>query len=189
MPGTVSTRQSAMYATVVCLALLIVSACGEPANPAGPTGATMTPVWKDLGEYTVTMTAAPSCSLPDDAMTRTYRARLNERGQELEATFDDKQFVGVQGPSGFAGTRDGEAVRFTLNGNYSLPGYSFVYEVSPGRELAYMGRAIGKMSDSGIVATLNGTVWVQGHGGDPYSNIDVVAICTAADHRMELVRK
>jgi hypothetical protein len=130
------------------------------------------------------MTAAPSCSLPDYAMARTYDARLKERGQDLVATFDDPHFVAWDGPAGFAGTRDGEIVRFTLNGDYFVPGYSFVYLVNQDTELAYSGTATGTMSDRGIVATLNGAVLLYG-----YHNHKEVARCDALDHRAELLRK
>jgi hypothetical protein len=195
MRGSASARRSSVHAALVCLALFIVPACSEqpwtPPNPFEPTPPTppTTRQWTDLGEYTVTMTAAPSCSLPDYAVTRTYDARLKVSDQDLVVTFDDPKFVACAGPSGFAGTRDGDTVRFTINGDYWVSGYSFVYEVSPGTELGYAGTATGTIADSRIVATLNGIVLIRGYDTtNPYLN-DVVATCDATDHRVALVRK
>jgi hypothetical protein len=179
-----------MHAALVCLALLIVSACDEhPVNPARPTDTQRPPppptrIWTDLGEYTVTMSAAASCSLPAYAMTHTYYGRLKESDQDLVATFDDTRFVAWAGPSGVAGTRAEETVRFTMNGDYFVDGYSFVYLIDGGTELAYAGTATGECGDSSIVATLAGTVLLR-----RYSDHILIAQCDATDHRVELIRK
>jgi hypothetical protein len=177
-----------MLAGLLSLGLLIVSACSEE-TWTPPTGPAHRPPpaqreWKDLGEYTVTMTASPSCSLPDYAMTRSYDARLGEIGQDLLATFADQRFIAWAGPAGFSGTKDGETVRFYINGDYFVDGYSFVYLVKPGEELAYTGTATGTMQDARIVARLDGTVLLRS-----YDDLTVLAQCDASDHRMELVRK
>lgn len=194
MRGTVPTGRNAMHAALVCLALLVVAACSEearrPESPIGPTETPVTPapVWNDLGEYAVIMTAAPSCSVPDYAMTHTYNGRLKERGRDLVVTFSSQQFIAEAGSPGFAGTRDGETVRFTINGDYYADGYAFVYQVEPGKDLGYAGTAIGTMADGRIVTTLNGTLLIRAYDlTNPYL-IDVVARCDATDHRMELVR-
>jgi hypothetical protein len=143
--------------------------------------------WKDLGEYTMTMTAAPSCSLPDYAMTRAYNARLKEGGQDLVADFDDPNFVCGYWGCGFTGTKDGETVRFTLN-SWS-PGatqYAFIYLVSPGTELGYIGTASGQMSDRVIATTFSGSVVLYAEGIFPPKEL---ARCDAPDHHMALVRK
>jgi hypothetical protein len=116
-------------------------------------------------------------------MTRTYNARLKESGPDLVAEFDDPHFV-AWGPAGFTGTTDGETVRFTLNGDYGKPVYSFVYLVNDSTELGYTGAATGNMGDSVIVATLNGTVVLCS-----YHDHKEFARCDAPDHRMELARK
>ena len=88
------------------------------------------------------------------------------------------------GSSGFAGTRDGNGVRFTLNGDYFVDGYSFVYLALQGAEIGYTGTAAGTMDGEGIVATFDGTVLLY-----HYSDHQVFGRCEAADHRMEVVRK
>lgn len=189
MQGTNSTRRRSTHA-LVYLALLAAAACSDehwrPANPVAPTEPPppASAVWEDLGAYSVTMTAAPSCSLPDYAMLETYDGRLKGSGQHLVATFDDSRFVAWEGPAGFAGTRDGDTVRFTLNGDYFSPGYSFVYLVQDGTELTYTGTASGTMIGSNIVATLTGTVLLRS-----YHDLAELARCYATDHRMELVHK
>jgi hypothetical protein len=194
MHGTVSAHQCDAHALLVYLALLIVTACGgeEWRTPSGPTPTPPTTsapsaVWKDLGEYTMTMTAAPSCSLPDYAMARTYNARLKERGQDLVADFDDPNFVCGWWGCGFTGTRDGEAVRFTLNSwEPGATEYAFIYLVSPGTELGYIGTATGQMSDRVIATTFNGAVVLYAEGTYPPKEL---ARCDAPDHHMELLRK
>lgn len=194
MHGTVSTHQCDAHAVLVCVALLIVTACGgeEWRPPSGPTATPPTTsapsaVWKDLGEYTMTMTAAPSCSLPDYAMARTYNARLKERGQDLVADFDDPSFVCGWWGCGFTGTRDGEAVRFTLNSwEPGATEYAFIYLVSPETELGYIGTATGQMSDRVIATTFNGAVVLYAEGSYPPKEL---ARCDAPDHHMELLRK
>ena len=196
MQGTVSTRQREMHAVLVCVALLIVTGCGgragRPPSAPSPTPAPTTPtppptaaVWKDLGEYIMTMTAAASCSLPDYAMARTYNARLKESGQDLVAEFDDPNFVCGWWGCGFTGTRDAATMRFTLT-SWSPGGteYAFIYLVNAETELGYIGTAAGPMADSGVAATFNGAV-VLYHSG----NHKEFARCDAPDHRMELVRK
>lgn len=52
-----------------------------------------------------------------------------------------------------------ESVRFTLNGDYFVDGYSFVYLLAlQGAEIGYTGTATGTMDGEGIVATVDGTV-------------------------------
>ena len=191
MKGIVWRRGTTTSAAAGCLTLLILAACGGEANPVRP-NVTPTPTpgtWSVVGMYRVTVTAAPSCSLPDDAATRTYDGGLlRERGQDLEVLFDpfDGRFVTGTGPSGFGnasgftGTRDGDAVRFTLSDDESAP-YSFVYLMTEGTELAYSGAASGKMDGDRVLATLRGTVLIR-HG----QNHTVLARCEAADHRIEM---
>jgi len=195
MSGTASTGRITMRAPLVCLTMIVIAACGEEAwKPPILPNVTPTPtprVWTNLGMYTVTMTAAPSCSLPDYTVTRTYDGRLLGSDQDLVVLFDpyDARFVAGRGssgfgrPSGFTGTRDGEAVRFTLHDDESTD-YSFVYLAAEGRELAYSGTASGTMSGSGIVATFTGTFELR--SGQDHT---VSAECHATDHRVELVRR
>ncbi len=185
MRGTCSTRRRAMCVAIAWLALLVVSACNE-ANPFRPSYSTnTTPVRQYLGEYTVRITAAPSCSLPDYATTRTSTGRLTQSGQDLVVAFDpyDSQYATRVGSPGFTGTREGEKVHFVLNGDSRSSGYSFAYLVND-MEVGYTGTATGTMADNGSVATFNGTVALY-----RYTDHTLVAACEATDHAFELLRK
>jgi len=188
MHGTASDRRNTIPATLVCLALLIVPAGSELAcnNPVahedvGIGAAQSTTGGASSGFYTVTMTAAPSCSLPDHAMTRSYTVLLKQDGQNVEALLDP--YGPFEGNPGFSGTRDGETYRFTLNGDYPCPaeGYSFIHVLN-GTEVGYTGTATGTRSDHRIVASFDGKVLLYDH-----SDQTVLAICDAHDHRMEMV--
>ena len=181
-----------LRAALFVAALFLAAACDEPkGSPAAPTqpsasspAPTPAKVWKDLGEYSVTMTASASCSLPEYAVKQTYDGRLAESGQELVVSFKDKSFVCWAGPAGFQGTKAGDRVSFMLNGDYFVDGYSFVYLIRADTELGYMGIATGSIGENGIAARLNGTVLLYSYyGHKPF------ALCDAPDHLMELVRK
>lgn len=187
MQGTVSIRRSRTRAALLWQALLIVSALSQLAcdgtvvrpNPVTPTPTTD---WETLGYYTVTMTAAPSCSLPDYAMKGSYGgALLRQAGQDLVALFDP--YGPFMGSPGFTGKIDGQSVRFTLNGDQGASGYSFIPLVN-GVEVAYTGTAVGTMGAGGIVATFNGTVRLS-----LQSDHTLFATCIASDHKMEFVRQ
>jgi hypothetical protein len=200
MHGIVPTVRSATRAAPVRLALLVILACSglacsNPTSPSGTGGSGGGPPaggpvdwwagWNDLGERIVTMIASPSCSLPDYAMKQSYTGHLRERGQELIVTFADPGFIAWAGSSGFAGTRDGSTVRFTLNGDYFVDGYSFVYLLAlQGAEIGYTGTAAGTMDGEGILATFDGTVLLY-----HYADHQVFDRCNAPDHRIEVVRK
>ena len=189
MNGTVFIRRHGTRATWVCQALIIVLAigplaCDGPAvTPFVPTPAP-TPIppteWTMLGFYEVTMSAGPSCSLPDYATRANYgEARITQFGQSLDVLFNP---YSPFGELGFTGVIDGQNVRFTLNGAQGLPGYSFIALVD-NVEVAYSGTAVGTMDGRSIVGTFNGTVEVR-----LPSDHTVIATCTASDHRMEMVR-
>jgi hypothetical protein len=138
----------------------------------------------------MTMAAAPSCSLPDSAMTRTFDARLKESGPDLVAELDEQEHCVSWGwPCGFTGTKDAETVRFTLNGDYpGDDGYAFEYVVNgEDTALAYKGSATGRMTDSRITAVFNGAVLLYACRG--FCSDSPFARCDASDHRIELVRR
>jgi hypothetical protein len=204
MQGTVCTLRRKTRIVLVCVALLIVSACGEdgwraPGAPTPPPVTSTPPpiasapppaAWEDLGDYTLTMTAAASCSLPDYGMAQTYDMRVKERGHDLVVELVDQPHCVSWGwPCGFTGTRDAEAVRFTLNGDYPADdGYVFDYEVDGEHTaLAYKGTATGTLADNSITAMLDGDVRLYACNG--FCAGKEFARCDAPDHRMVLVRK
>jgi len=190
MYGALSIRRCARSAALSCQALLIVLAIvalacnGRTVTPSRPTPLpTQTPTpatgWTVLGFYEVTMSAAPSCSLPDYATKANYgEARIAQAGQSLDVIFEP---YGPFADMGFTGIIDGQTVRFTLNGDRAASGHSFIATVDD-VEVAYSGTAAGTKDARGIVATFDGTVRVSLH-----SDHTVIATCAASDHRMEMV--
>jgi hypothetical protein len=179
------------------LLLLIVVACGcgdplsgpSPVPPEPPKSPVPFPPqppkspdgWTYLGAYSVTITAAPSCALPDSAMTRTQTgALLRQSGQNLEFLFDP--FGPFEGVPGFVGTTDGDTMHLTLNGGYGVSGYSFVNWVNDTVSVGYTGAATGTMGERGLATSFDGIVLLY-HRSDHA----VFASCDARDHRIELV--
>jgi hypothetical protein len=170
----------------VGLAIGLLACDGSTVPPVGPTP-TPTPnpptAWVTLGYYEVTMSAAPSCALPEYAMKANYgEARIAQIDRNLDVLFDP---YGPFGDMGFKGTIDGQNLRFTLNGTQDPDPdvYSFIAWVD-NVEVAYSGTAAGTMDGKSIVATFDGTVRVFLR-----SDHTVIATCTASDHRMEMVRR
>jgi len=171
----------------VPLVLLIVLACGcgDPLlsgpSPLPPPPPKIPDGWTYLGHYSVTITAAPSCSLQDDAMTRTQTdALLRKSGQNLEFLLDPYGPC-EGGQPGFVGTTDGDTVHLTLNGGYGVPGYSFVARVNDTVSVGYTGAATGTMGERGLATSVDGIVLLY-HRSDH----TVFASCDARDHRIEL---
>lgn len=137
----------------------------------------------------MTVTASPSCSLPNYAMVRTYSVRLKEGGEHLAAEFDEEgNCVSWGWPCGFTGTRDAQTVRLTFNTDPRNDGYTFSYLVTEeNAELAYEGAATGKMDDSTITAVFDGAVLLYACSG--FCDGWAFARCDAPNHRLELVRK
>jgi hypothetical protein len=186
MKGTVFIRRHATRSALLWSGLLIVLAVGQLAcdgTVVTPTPVQPTPAseWTSLGYYTLTMTAAPSCSLPDYAMKAVYRgALLTQSGEYLVVQFDP---YGPFEGGVFGGTVDGQSVRFTLDETQGPYDYYFVALVDSS-EVAYFGTAAGAKDDSGIVAAFSGTVRVSRQ-----SDHATIATCVASDHRLEMVRQ
>jgi hypothetical protein len=149
------------------------------------------------GLYTLTITAARTCTLPAEFMQRTYPARITERTDGLVVDVTGPGFPDDLWPfNGFKGQRDGSAVRFTLVGDPSTVGtwhwgidYSFMEYLDPvcymgqacGRQrfLAYTGPATGTIGERSISTVFSGTVRLWGD--------QPAAQCTGA-HRLEFTR-
>lgn len=197
MRGIGPTSRSQRRAACACLLMLITAGCDAPSSPVAPTPpSTSTPPtstappagpWKELGEYTMTMTAAPACSLPDYARVRAYGAHVRENGPNLIVEFDDPDFVCEWWGCGFTGTQDGGTTRFSLTSwEPGATEYAFIYQVNAATELGYIGSATGAMRDGVFAAAFNGAVVL--YQGDTFPHRQITR-CDAPDHRLELVRR
>jgi len=135
-----------------------------------------------VGRYTLTFIASPSCALPPEAMSRTYRASIQEARNwqepwDLDVTLDVAPLSTSWAEPGFIGRVDGATVRFTIEDDVN-GSYAFVEQVGPST-LHFVGTAAGTFSDRGIVAKFDGSVVLRG---------TTVVECRAADHRLEFTR-
>ena len=135
-----------------------------------------------VGLYTLTFIASPSCALPPEAMSRTYRASIQEARNwhepwDLDVTLDVAPLPTSWAEPGFIGRMDGATVRFTITDDVN-GSYAFIEQVGPAT-LHFVGTAAATFSDRGIVATFDGSVVFRGMS---------VVECRAADHRLEFTR-
>jgi hypothetical protein len=132
------------------------------------------------GRYQLTIIAAPSCSLPDEAMRRKYNVFVQESPTDVTVLILDE--VASWGNQGFTGSINGNAVRFALTGD-PFSEYQSVVQLDSDRDLWYEGLAEGVSEDQRIAAKLHGTITVR-----PHSSWIPLAECLAIDHRLEFVR-
>jgi hypothetical protein len=132
------------------------------------------------GSYRLLFHASPSCSLPGEAMQRTYGARVEEIGQVLYVNVLGKDFVAL-GEAGFTGTRDGGTVAFVIRDTFD-DGYNLIERIVPHGDLYYSGTATGAIREGTIATTFRGTLSLR-----PAWGVGTSATCSADDHRLELV--
>jgi hypothetical protein len=139
------------------------------------------------GVYTLTFTAAPSCTLPPELMQRTYLARITEKADGLLVELDGPGFPGDYLRYGFKGKRDGSGVRFDVNGDPNFPNpwhydsdYLFNERLDGPKFLAYTGTATGTTGDRSILTVFSGRVWL-------YDGLTTFAQCTG-NHRLDFAR-
>ena len=174
-----------MAARIVSIPLVLVSvlACGpSPTRPTPPGLPPLSPT-NTLGQYTLTMTASPSCSLSPAVMSRVYEATVFERRAGLvEVAVDTEYPTACWGclETGFQGTRDGDALQFDIVGE---GGRWYFADLVQDGELRYDGTATATMLDNkSITGTFDGRITIL--GGASFSPL---AVCEATDHKMELV--
>jgi hypothetical protein len=169
---------------VVALLVVVVSGCAD--TPASPSRASETPATTQAplapsiaGDYTLTFTAAPSCSLPADIARRRYTATIAEpRPGLLAVDLRDADFAwgATSHMVRFSGTRDGDELRFSIEVGE---------RVDTGRELSYYGTATATLADRSIGGTFNGHIWLNAAG----NLYDWLADCAAGDHTIDFVRR
>jgi hypothetical protein len=166
-------------------AIVFASGCDNPpASPASPTRPGVVPAEgprlesRILGEYTLTFTASDSCVLPPEARQRSYTATMAESVPGSVTV--------LLGGADFAGWGTGgapRAVQGTLNADRLQFGVFVGERVNREEEICYSGTATAALGATGMSGTFSGQIWLN-RAGDLY---DVIADCTAADHRVDFV--
>lgn len=134
--------------------------------------------------YRLTVTASPSCSLPPEAATRSFTVAISARaGNSFVVDLGSDFYFALVG---FVGSRDGNAVQFTLSSDgKTTSGYQFIDFLDSTRSYGIDGNATGTFQPPGrISATLSGTIKVF-RSDSPGA---VISACTASDHRLDFVR-
>lgn len=171
------------------LLLTMAIACGSgdvspsQPSPSAPSVSSVSPRPQEaipglLGTYALTFTAAPGCSLPPEALTLTFaKAYVFERtpGSIKVELYTNYACWGCS--PGFTGTRQGDSLSFVLVGADPEVG---VVELVGNRYVRYDGTATVTMGDKTISGLFNGRISVVNSG-----NFDLLAECSAAEHRME----
>jgi hypothetical protein len=132
------------------------------------------------GDYKLTVTASPSCTLPPEVRQRRYDARIVDVRNNLFVELSGAVMVTWASTPGFTGTRHDSVVQFDVSDGLDDT-YSFIERVGPGRDLYYSGTALGDVRDATIVAVFSGRLVLRG-------GVAVLAECEATDHLFELVR-
>lgn len=164
---------------LTALLLLVAVACGNDL-PTQPTPSSPPGGGSNIdGQYTLTFTASPSCSLPEEARKRTYTATVAEAPPGyVTVTLGGAVFLPQLEP-GFDGTRSGDEVRFSIGtGNRR-----WVAERIDGKEVFFSGSATATFAGGRATAPFNGGIWVSAAG----NIFDWIADCTATDHVIEFV--
>lgn len=140
------------------------------------------------GVYRLTFTASPSCHLPDDAVSRSYTAKIDEVGGRLSVTLSDAQFGAYFNTpwNMFSGRVLGNTVSFTLNAGYDAIYNGGVAEkLSDGRYLMLSGTAEASITGSTISAAFAGAVSLL---SSPNNIWGPSLSCSAADHQLVFTR-
>jgi hypothetical protein len=131
------------------------------------------------GMYRLNFVAAAACTLPPEAMRRTYLVRLTESPSGVITAVVISPEMVAWGEAGFSGARDGSRVQFTITDDYG--NYAFVELLDADRELHFSGTATGEIGDV-FSLTFSGAVSVRYRAGG------VSAYCQADSHRLEFAR-
>jgi hypothetical protein len=141
------------------------------------------------GVYRLTFKASPSCrQLPDDVLSRTYTATIDQAGGRLNVTLSDAQFGRFFNLTwnAFSGRVSGNTVSFTLNAGYDALYNGGVAELlSNARYLLLAGTADATVTGSTISAAFAGTASVI---GSPQDVFDTRVSCAASDHQLVFTR-
>lgn len=216
MQNALSTQWTTTYAalvralivTVTAILFLSAAACGgedtlptqptltqpnptpppttPPTPPAGPVPVPATDI---LGDYQLTFTAFPSCSLPAAFMKRTYKATIKAWVNYPQVAVDVSGGTFIQDWAvGFDGTRDGDTLHFTIvgMGNDSfddLFNYHLAELVDGTKWLMYDGTAVATIGGNNITGAFDGRISLLDQ-----ATRAILAECRATDHKIDFVR-
>lgn len=131
--------------------------------------------------YRLSVVASPACVLPSEVQRRDYDARVEQTGDSLAVRLDGADFVAWAGDAGFTGSRTGDTLRFVIRATID-DGLNLIERIPGIGDVSYSGTATGTFDAAQFVAQFDGTIDVR-----PSSAGNVVALCQAADHRLEFV--
>jgi hypothetical protein len=180
----------ALRILLTAVMFLVAAACGSADLPTQPTPPQTVPspvppgVASIEGEYVLTLTAAPGCTLPVETMRRTYTATIREPGPgHVIVTLSGAVFrMGLASfTPGFLGTRDGDVLQFSLGAGGAM---GVAEEIDSLTNLYYTGSGSATIGDPKITGTFSGQIYVWGE-----DMFDCLGECTATDHRIEFVRR
>jgi hypothetical protein len=142
------------------------------------------------GIYSLTFTASPSCSLPDDASKRTYTATIDQRTASVTISLSDARFFASRGTSWnqISGHVLGNVVSLTLDvaDNCFYYGGCVVEQLADNRYLTLTGTAQAVVTTPAeLSAVFAGAVSVSGDG----NGSQPIAACAAPDHHLVFTRK
>ena len=124
------------------------------------------------GDWRLTVQASPTCELPREATTRTFHARLTQRGSQLSVDLESPTRIIVEGyPSQAFGGVSGDAVGFYLQrdpDDRSPPRWVLLDRLEPGRFLGISGPSEGRRDGNSITGTLSGYFSVYRTAGPNY---------------------
>lgn len=174
---------------VIAILLLGAVACGSD-FPTQPTPARPVsqapPVSADLGDYQLTLTASPSCSLPTQLMKRIYKAHIRAWAGFPEVAVDVTGAAFFEDWAvGFGGTRDGDTLRFKIvgmgDGSFDdLFNAHFAEQIDATKWLAYDGTAVATIGgNKSITGAFDGQIALRD------ASRAVLAECRATDHKIE----
>ena len=198
MQDTLSTRWSTTYAAraralpiltralVTAILLLGAAACGgKDTLPTQPTRMPPAPATDIVGDYQLTFTASPSCSLPTQFMKRTYKANFRAWINYPDVAVDVSGGTFFQDWAvGFGGTRDGDTLHFTIVGMASdFYGYSLAELVDGTKWLTYDGTAVATIRGNNITGPFDGRISLLDE-----ATRAILAECRATGHKIDFVR-
>ena len=157
---------------------LFATICGPPSqtSPASTSVA---------GTYSVTFTAASSCSqLPVDRRSRTYTATISQTGSKLDVVLSGAKFwehSALGRLNRFSGALFGDAVVFWIVNS----GWGFVEQITSATYFEIIGVAQGTIRDSTISGAVEGGLAVGQDLRDDARHVG----CNATDHAFTLTRR